>query len=158
LHIKDTNSELKKDEWGTPQEFFDKLDAEFDFTLDPCANFERKLKTMNMYDKHTDGLSCRWFGRVFVNPPYSGNNIEKWVRKVNSEFERDECDAIVMLIPTTKTGTKWFRGLVLDKGVEIRFVTGRINFVPLAGQPNNSNPLYSMILIWRKDKHDRASK
>lgn len=29
-----------KDEWATPQDFFDTLDREFHFTLDPCANAE----------------------------------------------------------------------------------------------------------------------
>ena len=36
------NTELmfssKKDDWETPQWLFDKLDSEFHFTLDPCAN------------------------------------------------------------------------------------------------------------------------
>lgn len=28
------------DEWATPKDFFDRLDAEFNFTLDPCATDE----------------------------------------------------------------------------------------------------------------------
>ena len=28
----------RTDEWPTPQFFFDQLNAEFDFTLDPCAS------------------------------------------------------------------------------------------------------------------------
>lgn len=42
----------KKEEWETPQDFFDKLNKEFNFDLDPCAdsknakcrNFSRKRK------------------------------------------------------------------------------------------------------------------
>lgn len=34
----------KSDEWGTPQDLFDNLDKEFNFTLDPCANKNRPLK------------------------------------------------------------------------------------------------------------------
>ena len=30
----------KTNEWSTPQDFFDKLDKEFLFTLDPCATTE----------------------------------------------------------------------------------------------------------------------
>ena len=26
------------DQWATPQEFYDKLNKEFNFTLDPCAD------------------------------------------------------------------------------------------------------------------------
>lgn len=29
----------KTDDWATPQEFFDQLDKEFHFTLDPCAEY-----------------------------------------------------------------------------------------------------------------------
>jgi len=140
----------KKDEWGTPQELFDELDREFNFTLDPCANLERLLKPgMALYHKWLSGLFPPWTDhRVFVNPPYSGRNIERWIRKADDESKR--CEVIVMLIPVTKTGTKWFKELVLDKDVDMRFLTGRVNFIPLAGQNHNSNPLYSMLLIWRK--------
>ena len=27
-----------KDDWGTPQDLFDALNKEFNFTLDPCAD------------------------------------------------------------------------------------------------------------------------
>lgn len=29
----------KTDDWATSQEFFDQLDKEFHFTLDPCAEY-----------------------------------------------------------------------------------------------------------------------
>lgn len=36
------NTELmfssKTDQWSTPQDFFDSLNREFSFTLDPCAD------------------------------------------------------------------------------------------------------------------------
>ena len=28
----------QRDDWETPQDLFDKLNAEFNFTLDPCAS------------------------------------------------------------------------------------------------------------------------
>jgi len=36
----------KSNEWETPQAFFDKLNAEFHFTLDPCCTHEN---------------ACSWF-------------------------------------------------------------------------------------------------
>ena len=128
-----------KDDWGTPQELYDKLDEEFNFTIDPCP-----------YPKpEWDGLELDWCDeRVFVNPPYSGNNIKLWMEKCFNE--RSKAEVIVMLIPTTKTGTKYFKNCVLDINAEMRFITGRINFIPLDGQNDNSNPLYSMLIIWRK--------
>ena len=47
------------DEWGTPQDFFDKLDSEFHFTLDVCATDEN-AKCPNYFTRAQDGLSHGW--------------------------------------------------------------------------------------------------
>ena len=49
----------KTDEWATPQDFFNKLDAEFHFTLDPCATIEN-AKCSLFYTKDQDGLTKTW--------------------------------------------------------------------------------------------------
>ena len=47
--IIDTLFSSKTNLWATPQEFFDELDAEFHFTLDPCATPENaKCKTIGV--------------------------------------------------------------------------------------------------------------
>ncbi len=51
------------DEWATPQDFFDKLDAEFHFTLDPCATPEN-AKCRNFYTKTENGLAKNWGGEL----------------------------------------------------------------------------------------------
>lgn len=52
------------EDWETPQDFFDKLDAEFHFTLDPCAD-EHNHKCAAYYTKEQDGLAQTWGGRLF---------------------------------------------------------------------------------------------
>lgn len=70
----------KTDNWSTPQDFFDTLNAEFNFTLDPCASIEN-AKCKNFFTKEQDGLLQDWQGNVvFCNPPY-GREIGKWVKK-----------------------------------------------------------------------------
>lgn len=70
----------KNDDWATPQSFFDQLDAEFHFTLDPCASSEN-AKCRKFYTQHEDGLAQDWGGEVvFCNPPY-GRKIADWVKK-----------------------------------------------------------------------------
>lgn len=60
------------DQWATPQDFFDKLNEEFNFTLDPCADHTNH-KCDVYYTKEIDGLSQDWSGHtVFCNPPYVG--------------------------------------------------------------------------------------
>ncbi len=72
------------DEWATPQAFFDELDKEFAFTLDPCATPEN-AKCARYFTKEIDGLAQSWHGeKVFCNPPY-GRDIAKWVKKAHEE-------------------------------------------------------------------------
>ena len=60
----------KTDLWSTPQDFYDILDKEFHFTLDPCANDENH-KCDKYFTKEDDGLSKDWGGNiVFCNPLY----------------------------------------------------------------------------------------
>lgn len=60
----------KTDLWATPQKFYDELDKEFHFTLDPCATKENH-KCEKYYTKEEDGLKqSRDNEIVFCNPPY----------------------------------------------------------------------------------------
>ena len=47
-------------DWATPQAFFDQLDSEFHFTLDPCAN-ESNHKCARYFTEADDGLK-QWGG------------------------------------------------------------------------------------------------
>lgn len=51
----------KSDEWATPQSFFDELNKEFNFTLDPCATDDNH-KCEKYYTMDQDGLLKNWGG------------------------------------------------------------------------------------------------
>lgn len=51
----------KKMDWATPQAFFDELDSEFHFNLDPCAD-EYNHKCDLYFTEEDDGLSRSWGG------------------------------------------------------------------------------------------------
>lgn len=51
-------------EWATPQKFFDELNEEFSFTLDPCSTHEN-AKCEKHFTKEDDGLSRSWGGIVY---------------------------------------------------------------------------------------------
>ncbi len=71
----------KTDQWSTPQDLYDKLNKEFNFTLDPCAD-ECNHKCDKFYTKEQDGLKQDWQGEtVFCNPPY-GRAIKNWVKRL----------------------------------------------------------------------------
>lgn len=128
------------DEWSTPHDIFQRLNEEFNFNLDPCANHENH-KCDTYYTVDDDGLSQSWGGhRVFCNPPYS--EIGKWVEKAYRESHQDNT-LIVLLIPS-RTDTRYFHNFIYQRA-EIRFVKGRLKF----GQSKNSAPFPSMVVIFR---------
>lgn len=77
------NTELmfssETDEWATPQEFFDKVNLIFNFTLDVCA-YSHNKKCTNYFGDGVDGLKQDWRGTCWMNPPY-GREIGDWVKK-----------------------------------------------------------------------------
>lgn len=68
------------DNWSTPQNFFDKCNAEFGpFDLDVCASPEN-AKCARYFTQADEGLAQTWSGKVWMNPPY-GRTIGQWMRK-----------------------------------------------------------------------------
>jgi len=67
------------DEWETPQQLFDILNAEFGFQTDVCATAEN-AKCAHFYTKDQNGLDQQWSGVCWMNPPY-GREIIQWVKK-----------------------------------------------------------------------------
>ena len=134
----------KTDMWATPQEFYDKLNDEFNFTLDPCAT-EDNAKCDNFFTVDDDGLKQDWSGNiVFCNPPY-GRAIKEWVKKSYEESLKNNT-TVVMLIPS-RTDTIYFHEFIYGKA-EIRFIKGRLKF----GDAKNSAPFPSVVVIYRNNE------
>ena len=128
------------EEWATPQDFFNALDAEFHFTLDPCSTDEN-AKCVKHYTKEQDGLVQDWTGEtVFCNPPY-GREMPKWIKKCYEHYTGG--GIAVMLIPA-RTDTKAFHEYIYGKA-EIRFIKGRLKF----GGSHNSAPFPSMVVVFK---------
>ena len=130
------------DEWATPQDLFDKLDATFHFTLDPCATKENH-KCDRFYTREQDGLKQDWGGEViWCNPPY-GRTIGDWVEKC----ARHQGIA-VMLIPA-RTDTRWWHeNINCNPNAQVRFLKGRLKF----GGAKNPAPFPSAIVIFTNIK------
>lgn len=127
-------------EWSTPQDFYNELNNEFSFTLDPCATKEN-AKCEKYFTIEQDGLKQDWEGHTaFVNPPY-GRAIKDWVKKCYEESLKQDTK-VVMLIPA-RTDTKYFHEYIYNKA-EIRFIKGRLKF----GESKNSAPFPSMVVIF----------
>ena len=134
-----------KDDWETPQEFFDALDAEFHFTLDACATPEN-AKCARYFTPEQDGLRQDWQGEtVWCNPPYSQKKPgqKAWIQKCHDEAQKPGTTC-VMLIPA-RTDTKAFHEYIYRQA-EVRFVRGRLKF----GGAKSGAPFPSMVVIFRK--------
>ena len=130
----------ESNEWETPQDLFDELNEEFDFTLDPCATKEN-AKCKKYYTKEDNGLMQDWIDEiVFMNPPY-GREIPKWVEKAYNESIHEDC-IVVCLIPS-RTDTKYWHEFIFPHA-EVRFLKGRLKF---SGH-KNSAPFPSAVVIF----------
>lgn len=135
----DTLFSSKSDLWATPQELFERLNEEFNFTLDVCA-LPENAKCDNYYTPEQDWLSMPWRGVCWCNPPY-GREIGKWVKR--AFFASVYGATVVMLLPA-RTDTKWFHKYIYNKA-EIRFVEGRLRF----GGAIHNAPFPSMVVVFK---------
>jgi len=92
------NGKDGKHYWLTPPELYLQLDAEFNFTFDPCP-----------YPKpeNFDGLTCEWGSSNYVNPPFGSvmhenkkKGVTAWVRKALEEQSKGKL--IVLVFPLDK--------------------------------------------------------
>lgn len=136
----------KKEDWETPQDLFNKLNEEFNFTID-VASDENNFKCKRHYTEKENGLIQNWDKEVvWCNPPY-GRKIGEWVKKASESNAK-----VVMLLPA-RTDTIWFHKYIYKKA-EIRFIKGRLKF----GNSKNSAPFPSMIVILGGITNDRLEK
>ena len=72
----------KSMEWATPQNFFDSLNSEFSFTLDPCAD-EYNHKCEMYFTEEQNGLIQNWGGANCVLQPA--------IRQSNQRLGEEKC-------------------------------------------------------------------
>jgi hypothetical protein len=72
--------------------------------LDPASNAlaQERVKAKRYYTVDDDGLTRRWHGKVFLNPPYERGLIDRFVFKGIAEYRARHAQAIITL---THVGT-----------------------------------------------------
>ena len=131
----------KSDDWETPQDLFDRLNAEYGFTLDVCAS-AGNAKCRLFFSKEQDGLAQDWRGfRCWMNPPY-GRSIGLWVGKAHRSFQGANKGLCVCLLPS-RTDTAWWHDYVMKANTLI-FLRGRLKF----GGHKNSAPFPSALVLF----------
>ena len=129
-----------KDEWLTPPYIIDALG---DFDLDPCSPIKRPWHTAQKhFTKRDNGLTKRWFGRVWCNPPY-GNQTEKWLAKCARHK-----NAIALVF--ARTETKMFFKYIWEKADAVLFIKGRLKFYHKNGTEGDSAGAPSVLVAYGK--------
>lgn len=137
-----------KEDWATPQDFFDKLDEEFHFDLDPCADAEN-AKCKEYFTKEENGLLKDWGG---VASSAIHHTAEHQRANGSGSVTKKPGTVVVALIPA-RTDTRFFHDYIYHKA-EIRFIKGRLKF----GGCKDAAPFPSMVVIFGKEKEHEETE
>lgn len=125
------------DEWYTPKEIINVLGK---FDLDPCAPIVPLWQTADvMYNKNDNGLTKDWFGRVWLNPPYSRPLMDIFVKRL-----AEHGNGIALLF--NRCDSKMFHDIIFEKATAMKFLRNRIRFYRPDGTRGDS-PKFSNVLI-----------
>jgi phage N-6-adenine-methyltransferase len=144
-HVSEASGE---NEWYTPPEYIAaarKVMGGID--CDPASS-EKANKIVNaeiFFTKENDGLSKRWHGRVWMNPPYSRELIGRFSDAIAVKFIAEEIKEACILV-NNATETSWFRKMS-DCASAICFPENRIKFIDLNGKATGS-PLQGQAIIY----------
>lgn len=97
-----------------------------------------------MYNKNDDGLSKKWEGRVWLNPPYSPPLIERFISKM-----AEHNNGIALLF--NRLDNKMFQDVILEKALAIKFLRKRIRFLRPDGTTGDSPGSGSVLVAFGEE-------
>ncbi len=114
--------------------------------LDPASHDDAQtvVQARNYFTADDDGLSQKWKGRAWLNPPYSQPQIEQFCEKLVAELDAGNVAAAITLT-NNATDTKWAQ-LLLMRCRSACFYAGRIRF--WAPERENAPPLQGQMLCY----------
>jgi len=131
-----------KDNWATPDKFFQTLNLKYQFQLDACAE-NWSAKCLQYYTEADNGLIMPWKTWTWCNPPYS--QIRQWYEKAVNEMHLGNSS---VLLTFARTDTQAFHDFALQAS-EIIFLQGRLRFVsPDTRKQEHPAPSPSIIAVF----------
>ena len=113
----------KSVDWITPRETHEQVGGPLSFDLDPCASTKQPWPMARQsYTIVDNGLIQPWFGRVWLNPPYSTGIIGRFLARM---AEHGRGTALIF----ARTETDAFFDYVWDRATALLFMrTPRLHF------------------------------
>lgn len=118
----------ERDDWETPPDLIADLEEALGgFDLDPCAKHNTSIGEVNyrLEDGH-DGLVLDWYGRVFVNPPFSYK--VDWMEKAVEEVEAGWVNTVVLITPDNTDMISGWHEYIAPHAEVICFCEGRVKY------------------------------
>lgn len=80
--------------------------------LDPasCEIANRQVRAARYYTKTDNGYMQPWAGRVFLNPPFTNNQVPRWVKRLGTAYDDGDVTAAVLLV-NSAPGYDWWEEL-----------------------------------------------
>lgn len=136
----------KDQTWETPLDLFKNINEIYGFKLDVCA-LPETAKCEKYFTPEIDGLSQKWGGYCWMNPPYGREQI-KWITKAYEESKNNYA-TVVCLIPA-RPDTKVWQDIIFKHASAICFIKGRLKF----GNSKDSAPFPSALVVFGDELSD----
>ena len=115
------------DEWHTPKYVLDVVKSVLGkIDLDPCSNdiANKVVNAKHYFTKNKNALQQEWFGKVFMNPPFSSGLQGKLLAKAINQYNIGNVSELIIL---TNSGTDTGWNQLLKGGIQA-YTIGRIRF------------------------------
>jgi len=137
----------ESNEWYTPGRYIEaarRVMGAIDLDPASCATANDTVHAARFYTGDVNGLSQPWAGRVWLNPPYSGQ-ATAFIERLAQEFQAGQVSQAVVLVNSHGTDTQWFQPLW--DGL-LCFTDHRINFISPQGGGEESGSNHGSVFAY----------
>jgi ParB family chromosome partitioning protein len=144
VHVAQNSGE---NEWYTPSQFIESTRVVMgSIDTDPASSdiANKVVGASEYFTKEMDGLSQKWRGNVWMNPPYAQPLIGQFAEAISQKLESGEIDQAIILV-NNATETQWFQRMAAVASA-VCFPKSRIKFLDPSGKPGA--PLQGQAIIY----------
>jgi len=130
-----------RQEWETPPELFDAVNAMARVWRDICASIDNR-KVERYFNTSDDALKIDWFDEglrfihgVWCNPPFG--DMASWLAKAYEQVQKYP-NGVAWVLSPVDTSTRWWHDYA-TKAAEIWYLTPRVKFIPPSPDIKASN-------------------
>lgn len=135
-------------EWYTPPEYIAAArEVVGEIDLDPASSeiANSVIKARRFYSIDDDGLSKKWRGRVWMNPPYAAGLIDQFTSKLCKHVAAGDITEAIVLV-NNATEAAWFEEMA-DTAETVMFTFSRVKFLDSDLNPRGT-PLQGQAILY----------